>query len=436
MRHKRIATFLVVGMILVTWSLLAAPVWAQQQQYDVYKNVPDVDKPDRDANGIWPDPGDMSCWQATAANLLGGAGWGLAANTPQQNADAIYGHMNTHFGWANSGKPEIAINWWLYNYGYNSDQAGSGWYQPTKTYNDVTVINRTLCSFDYDFLLDELERCQYVGVSWEFFDPVLDVGFAHCLTLIGGNHVGNPNARPTGNVSLWHDSDRDVGNGVLDPVNDDQYTNTFDLVPPAALPHWHINYTAAVPQNWALGYVTLCPGEQKPASALENYDAAWHRDYNAAGSEIQVWRTAGANKNWGDPTWDPDATGDYTTLEIPNEEIEKMFKMVYLLVDFKDRLYDPADPDGAPDIKLEDDGGNEVLDLIITISADGGQILYEWKMDDQPPFERIIFPNTDYYYLTGDIKDFNIATECVPEPATMGLLVLGGIGLLIRRKRN
>ncbi len=416
-------------MLCAVLAFVAAPSVAQAQ-YDVYKSVPDVDKPDRNGDGIWPDPGDMSCWQAVAANLLGGAGWGLAANTPQQNADAIYKHMTANFGTANPGKTGIAINWWLYNYGYNPDRVG-GWYQPDKKSNDVTVVGRTLTNMDYDFLLDELSpsRSQYVGVRWEFFNPETSESFNHCLTLIGGNYsnVHVPPGNPL--QSLWHDSDRDMGNGP-NPPDDDMYTNTFD-----ANQFWHINYTPAVMNNWAQGYVTLCPGEQKPASAMENYDAAYHRDYNAAGNEIKVWRTAGANKNWGAPTWDPDGTGDYTILQIPNEEIPEMYKKVYLLVDYKDRNYDPADPTGAPDIILVDNAGI-TYEPDVTISTDGGQILFEWTMDDQPPWERIIFPNTDYYYLTGDIKDFNIATECIPEPATMLLISMGGIGLILRRRKK
>ena len=51
----------------------------------------------------------------------------------------------------------------------------------------------------------------------------------------------------------------------------------------------------------------------------------------------------------------------------------------------------------------------------------------------EPDEPQIIFPSHDYYYLSGDVKDFNIATECVPEPATLGLLALGGLSLIRRR---
>ena len=407
---KNIAITLTLLALVVSFTTPAAA-------YDVYKNTPDVDK-----SQLPPLPGDKSCWQACAANLLGGGGWGLTANT-QQNADAIYGHMTAHFTTANPGKPEIAVNWWLYNYGYNPDAVG-GWYQPSKTYNDVTVVGKSLVAGDYDFLLDELTRCQYVSVSWEFSDGMQ--AFYHCLTLVGGNYSGIH--VPPGNPlqSVWHDSDRDNGGN-----DDDVYNNTFA----GGGGSWSINYPNATTSN-AYKYVTLCPGEQKPASAMENYDAAWHRDYDGNGNEIQVWRIAGTNKNWGNPTWDPHGQGNNTLLQIPNEVILDKHKIVHLLVDYKDRNYDPNSPSGAPDIILEDDQGNVVTNLVITISADGGQILYTWTMDDQPPFERIIFPNTDYFNLSGDVKDFNVATECVPEPMTMSLLLIGGLAILRRRGRK
>ena len=95
--------------------------------FDVYKYsqpeedlvpVPDADKPGVSL-GNAPPAGDQSCWLAAAANILAGAGWGPAANTPQQNATAIYGHLTGHFTTAWAGNTALAANWWLLNYGYN-----------------------------------------------------------------------------------------------------------------------------------------------------------------------------------------------------------------------------------------------------------------------------------------------------------------------------
>ena len=75
-------------------------------------------------------------------------------------------------------------------------------------------------------------------------------------------------------------------------------------------------------------------------------------------------------------------------------------------------------------------------DLEVTVSADGGQLMYHWTIDYQPEWEEIVFPTTDYYNLSSGVKDFNVATECVPEPTTM-LLLFGGLGIVLgKRKRR
>ena len=48
----------------------------------------------------------------------------------------------------------------------------------------------------------------------------------------------------------------------------------------------------------------------------------------------------------------------------------------------------------------------------------------------QPAFEDIVFPNDAYYYLDEYVKDWDVALQCVPEPATLALLLIGGFVLL------
>jgi hypothetical protein len=63
------------------------------------------------SSGAWvkdpPDPQpdvdkstpDMSCWLATAANMLSGAGYGNGgAGGPQERAELIYSQLKDHFG--------------------------------------------------------------------------------------------------------------------------------------------------------------------------------------------------------------------------------------------------------------------------------------------------------------------------------------------------
>jgi len=54
-------------------------------------NPPDVEK-----DG---GPGsDLTCWLATAANMLAGAGYGTDGNTVQERAEEIYGQLKAEFG--------------------------------------------------------------------------------------------------------------------------------------------------------------------------------------------------------------------------------------------------------------------------------------------------------------------------------------------------
>ena len=264
--------------IVLAVTLIADSSYATIIPYDVYKNSQDGSKvPDVNKANVPPGPplaADKSCWLATASNILAGAGWGLDTNTAQQNAGAIYGILTNHFTTLNAGSCSMAINWWLYNYGYDPNQAASGWYDPNNHYSDVTNVNRNLTSFDYTFLLGELQRCQYVGVKWDTSNG------PHCMTLVGGNQLINPNS-----VSVWHDSDRDSPTAPDDP-----YTNAFDANGFWTLPGY--------PTYSCLGYVTLCPGLVKPVSAMNNYDAAYYHDQDPNGNTFKTWRVAGSAAYW------------------------------------------------------------------------------------------------------------------------------------------
>ena len=388
------------------------------QAWDVYKaGIPDVDK----ANVPPGPPGalDMSCWQAAASNLLGGAGYGTGANA-QARANSIYGQLTLDLGTANMGCADRAINYWLYTYGKNPDDVNE--YRPGNDYTDVTLIDKTgaggLTPADYDFLLDELVRCQYVAVK-------LDLP-PHCITLVGGDYERNrvpPPDPPPLSQSIWHDSDRDVGNGP-DGVNDDVYTNTWglgtwDLV---EYPAWN-----------AQAYVTLCPGLDKPEDAVRNYDVAYFlADTDQDGVWTPMFREAGIKApDYDDPHWDS-LDPDGLTVVIGNESLPEMEKIVYLLVDYFDRVPGRA---ALEDIRLVDDAGTEWLPTSVIPSADDGQLLFTWALDYQPAWERIVFPDDKYMLLDDDVKDWNLATVCIPEPATVALLGLGALAALRRRRK-
>ncbi len=411
--------------IVVTLMFLSLLVFgATANAYDVYKDtpnpVPDVDKVFL-ANGK-PAPGDMSCWQACAANLLGGGGWGTGA-TVQARADNIYRQMTNAMGKGRCGYKENAINWWLYTYGLNPN---SDEYQPDNRYTDVTAVYKSsegLDCYDYNFLLDELDRCQYVSVG--FREP------AHCLTMVGGNYTHPPDCETV--PSVWHDSDRDL-DGKDDAVYDTIFNyNGFDLNPTSTDPN-------AYYLEDAVNYVTLCPGLRKPDVAVSNYDVAYFGrpadelpdnpgtlnfdpDFLVSGEKADVY---------GCPQWEGEEI-----LWVPNEPLDDMYKEVWLLVDYVDRV-----AGRQVDIVLVDDAGNQWTPEVEE-SEDGGQLLFHWTLDYQPSWENIIFPDGDYFTLYDPyehpdvmVKDWNLATRCVPEPSVFVLLVISGLLLGVFGRRR
>lgn len=432
--------------------LAVAPAWA----YDVPpKNSTDgTPVPDVDKQGVPPAPmaNDMGCWAATASNILGAAGWGVGA-TAQLKANSIYQDFITQFK-VNAGDQYLtaagdcaaAAKWWVHNVGLNAAKVGAG-YDPNNQYVNFSLVERTLYEVDYNFLLNELVRCQYVGVKWQI--PGADVG--HGMTLVGGNYGPNGPVQPPTLPceSVWHNSDADAANPMPPPawLDDEAYVNTW-----GGRTEWRLvvnpNPHDPVWDWWADGYFTACPGVPKPASAVGNFDVHHFIGIGAlqpggGAYDIQVTTlTTGAMYNTyvgQSGLYDPEWIGE-GMLNVPNQVVEDLKKILYLSVDFRE--FENPDTTDVFQIQVVDEFGNAATLTDSQWASDNGQILLTYEFDNQPAWENIIFPidavtgTCLYQTLRGHVYEWNLATECVPEPVTLGLLGVGCLVALARRRRR
>jgi len=163
---------------------------------------------------------DNSCWMATAANMLACVGYGNG-NTVQQRADDIYADMVANYGKTNTGWPEAALEWWLFDSPHN-----------TWTNNPYTVVtpygNKSMYPWDNpnipQTIGNELRRCLSVGLwfSWPVAGATVGTG-GHATTAWGDNLAsGTLPINPT--EIRMADSDRD-GGGIIQVYTYDAYNN-------------------------------------------------------------------------------------------------------------------------------------------------------------------------------------------------------------------
>ena len=148
-----------------------------------------------------------------------------------------------------------------------------------------------------------------------------------------------------------------------------------------------------------------------------------------------AWDIVNDDLSYGTPLWDPDGQDDFTRLLVPNEQQLNKHKLVWVEVEYW-RLV----PSAQPQIDLLADGEVSFLGAVKQGEfPDAGSWTLQWMIDPQPPREFIQFPNTDFYNansLDNSITLVEVGTDCIPEPPTLGLLVLGFTGILVGRGKS
>ncbi len=252
----------VISAVLIALVAVIAAIFVYPLLVRIYMKMdppPDVDKASHGHVGT------DTCWQATAANMLAGAGYG-SGNTVQDRADEIYGELVAHFG-TGSGWTDTALSWWL-NSTHNT------W--ANNPYTVVTVLGNKFPKFPWNdangarFIGNELRRCQFTGlsISWPTNavdasgNPIIGSG-GHAITCWGDNGGDGTLTSNPARVRVV-DSDRDTGGDVQDYTYD-----TFTNPNPGGANEgngWYLNYDNNHP--YIKHIVTLCPTDEPSDNKL------------------------------------------------------------------------------------------------------------------------------------------------------------------------
>lgn len=207
--------------------------------------------PPPDADKTWVSDGN-TCWLATAANMLAGAGYGTGTSV-QERAQSIYDQLKAHFGNV-TGWTDTAISWWL-------GSAHNTW--TTNPYSVVTVYGNKSPKNPWanpngaQFIANELRRCQMVGlsISWPTDAPGVVGSGGHAITAWGDNMPKSASVSSNPSGIRVTDSDTETGGDIQDYTYD-SYTGPNPGGPNEGN-GWYFNYDPNHP--YIKHIVTLCP---------------------------------------------------------------------------------------------------------------------------------------------------------------------------------
>lgn len=112
MNHK--LTWALMGMILS----MATTAWGQLPPQFIQVSQDGTPVPDVNKQPFPPNPADSSCWLASASNILAAAGYGIGGPA-QLRAQGIYTQLKAAYTPFIGGAPDHAISYWLAWYGKN-----------------------------------------------------------------------------------------------------------------------------------------------------------------------------------------------------------------------------------------------------------------------------------------------------------------------------
>ncbi len=233
----------------------------EAQNYLKMDPPPDADKP-------FPVPaGDNSCWMATAANMLAGAGYGNGA-TVQARTDDIYADLIAQYGVANGGWADTAITWWL---GSPNNIWPANPYTVVNVYGNKFRVPYAVATIPQD-IGNQLRACNLVGLSLSWPDCSSTTGYGgHAITDWGDNVASaSPlGANPT--QVIVADSDQDPGGNNFTSYTYDAYAAPN----PGGCNNgngWYFSYSAAGFHPFIKHYVVLSP-TVTPSGGTATYTA-------------------------------------------------------------------------------------------------------------------------------------------------------------------
>ncbi len=128
--------------------------------------------------------------------------------------------------------------------------------------------------------------------------------------------------------------------------------------------------------------------------------------------------------------WDLGGSDGSIVIDIDNRDEPLPYKEIWVQVTYWKDLHQAPDVDVPGAVFLY--GDTAVIETVAT----GGTWLLDltvWRMEPNPNHERIIITADPGLSIVDQIV---VDTRCVPEPATMSLLVVSGLGLLLGRLRK